>query len=172
MAESEIELPELEALKEKMVELRKELLEQSKVSFKEISKVIFEKFPELKSFEWTQGTPSFNDGEPCEFGVHDVYINNEEEGEGPNYYSETVYEYATKLVKGYDYRMREVPDYSNKINERPNPDYNPRLIAASQACNKLVHSLDPDALMSMFGNGAKIIVTPEKVEAEEWYMGY
>lgn len=173
MSDSEIELPELEALTERMLELRKELMEQSKTSFKEITKVIFEKFPELESFYWTQGTPSFNDGEPCEFGVYDVYINNEDEDENyRNYTSETVYDYGTRMVKGYDGVERQQIDYNKRVNERPNPEYDPRLIAASTACNKLVAALDDDALCSMFGNGAKIIVTREKVEVEEWYMDY
>ena len=30
---------------------------------------VFEKYPEADSFAWKQYTPSFNDGDPCEFGI-------------------------------------------------------------------------------------------------------
>ncbi len=45
--------------------------------FKESIKTIFESFfaanPEVYAFAWTQYTPYFNDGEPCEFGVNEIY---------------------------------------------------------------------------------------------------
>lgn len=40
---------------------------------------IFDKFPEVQSFSWKQGAPSWNDGDPCYFSVHayteDIKIN-------------------------------------------------------------------------------------------------
>lgn len=46
--------------------------------FAAISKELFDKYPKLKSFAWTQYTPYFNDGETCHFGVqsYNVWINN------------------------------------------------------------------------------------------------
>jgi hypothetical protein len=39
-------------------------------------KPIFEAFPNtIKNVWWTQYTPFFNDGEPCEFSVHDALLN-------------------------------------------------------------------------------------------------
>lgn len=38
--------------------------------FQEDVKVLFEQNPDLHSFQWTQYTDFFNDGEPCTFGVH------------------------------------------------------------------------------------------------------
>lgn len=40
-----------------------------KVAFAEL----FAAHPSLKSVKWQQYTPYFNDGEPCEFGVHEFY---------------------------------------------------------------------------------------------------
>lgn len=42
--------------------------------FTDASKDLFEKHPKLNSFSWTQYTPYFNDGEPCEFSVYKDYI--------------------------------------------------------------------------------------------------
>lgn len=42
-------------------------------AFKEFLKEWFEKNPEVYGVKWRQYTPYFNDGEPCEFGVYEVY---------------------------------------------------------------------------------------------------
>jgi len=34
----------------------------------------FEKRPDVYGVKWTQHTPYFNDGEPCVFGLDDVYL--------------------------------------------------------------------------------------------------
>lgn len=38
-----------------------------KVAFTDAAKEVFEKFPELTSFSWSQYTPYFNDGDVCTF---------------------------------------------------------------------------------------------------------
>jgi hypothetical protein len=47
--------------------------------------VIFDKYPQLESVEWTQYTPYFNDGDTCEFGVHEprIFFDGEEYDYGP-----------------------------------------------------------------------------------------
>lgn len=37
-------------------------------------KKLFEDFPSIKAVGWTQYTPYFNDGEPCEFGLGEPYV--------------------------------------------------------------------------------------------------
>jgi hypothetical protein len=36
----------------------------------DVFKAVFEQYPEIKKFGWSQYTPYFNDGEPCEFSVN------------------------------------------------------------------------------------------------------
>lgn len=45
--------------------------------------------PEITSVTWTQGTPSFNDGEPCEFSVGEVEFST-------NYEDDSAYLYTQK----------------------------------------------------------------------------
>lgn len=52
----------------------KEFREYSKNQMTEIYKSVFESFPNIAAIVWTQYAPYFNDGEPCEFSVHDVNI--------------------------------------------------------------------------------------------------
>ena len=48
--------------------------ERAKIALREEFKSFFEKFPEVESVRWSQYTPYFNDGEPCEFGVNELTI--------------------------------------------------------------------------------------------------
>ncbi len=61
------------ATKNAMKELRKVVKKQAKDFFSEASKDLFEKYPELISFRWTQYTPYFNDGDPCVFSANAEY---------------------------------------------------------------------------------------------------
>ena len=57
----------IEKQKKKMREIQEELQENCKIFFKEESARLFEAYPELTSFSWTQYTPYFNDGDECLF---------------------------------------------------------------------------------------------------------
>lgn len=56
-------------MKQKMDELRAQLRRTAEKFFKDNSRAIFDKYPNLASFSWNQYTPYFNDGEPCEFSA-------------------------------------------------------------------------------------------------------
>ena len=43
------------------------------------SKVNYENVEDVASIRWTQYTPYFNDGEPCEFGVYDLMLRFEDD---------------------------------------------------------------------------------------------
>ncbi len=49
--------------------LREEFVAKSQEVFKEVVKELFDKYPKLEKFKWTQYTPYFNDGDECTFGV-------------------------------------------------------------------------------------------------------
>jgi len=48
---------------------QQKLIEEGKLLFTDTTKEIFEVYPELKEFNWTQYTPYFNDGDICTFEV-------------------------------------------------------------------------------------------------------
>jgi hypothetical protein len=52
---------------------RKELTEQLKKDFPALLAPLFEKYPGVKNVRWTQYTPYFNDGDPCEFSTNAGY---------------------------------------------------------------------------------------------------
>lgn len=63
----------LSEINEKRIKLDEELKLISGQFFSEQSKALFEQFPTLKSFSWTQYTPYFNDGDECTFGANTDY---------------------------------------------------------------------------------------------------
>lgn len=85
-------------LQERINDLNNQMKEKSKVLMKEEFAVFFEKYDGVvANLFWTQYSPYFNDGEACEFGVHDVWltlqsdIDNEDyddDGEGSTVYDE------------------------------------------------------------------------------------
>lgn len=45
----------------------------------ELIKPLFDNLPDIKMVAWTQYTPYFNDGDPCEFHVGEVYVSADED---------------------------------------------------------------------------------------------
>jgi hypothetical protein len=62
----------IDEMNQKISDLQKELTEFSKKGFSEVFREFFDKNPQIENIFWRQYTPYFNDGEPCEFSVHDV----------------------------------------------------------------------------------------------------
>jgi hypothetical protein len=63
-------------LQEQINELNQKMKEKSKELMKEAFRDFLEKYSEVvENVYWTQYTPYFNDGEACEFSVHDLFIN-------------------------------------------------------------------------------------------------
>jgi hypothetical protein len=62
--------PLLEEIAKKQASLQEELRQVGRQYISQGADELFEQFPKLKSFGWTQYTPYFNDGDECVFGVH------------------------------------------------------------------------------------------------------
>ncbi len=99
---------QLADLQKQQIDLQKQINNTAKAVLKEDADAVFEKYPELKSFGWTQYTPLFNDGDACEFSadVSDVYINGKNE-----------YDWSNKEKKIYKPIAKEISDFLYKIPE-------------------------------------------------------
>lgn len=154
--------------KEKLLKLAEEISEMNiKVrevfnsGLKEYAQEIFKENPKLLGFSWTQYTPYFNDGSPCEFGINGHYpavlI------KGGDGYIELNYE----LLKNYG--SWKEPDI--KIN-----DSYKDLISLEEA-QKIQADVDDfisDAIypfenqvQSLLGEG-EVFVTPEGIEVQDY----
>lgn len=73
------------------------------------------------AIHWTQGTPSFNDGEACEFSVHDMYLSFTEEGyedgEGDSYEYEREDDYRNQLKLWDEYDANPEQTYTAYVKQ-------------------------------------------------------
>jgi hypothetical protein len=67
-------LKEVEALMSSFEEKRKELVAKLEPAFADIFKPFLTKHKDAYGFIFSAYTPYFNDGEPCEYNVHDLWL--------------------------------------------------------------------------------------------------
>jgi hypothetical protein len=135
----------LDDFNKKKKELEEIITSFGKGTLKEEFKFWFEEFPELKGFGWTQYTPYFNDGEPCEFSVY----------EGGFFFSE---EDLNKVLDGEEH-LYDFDPYSLSLDD-----------VMKNKCSEITQKLSSmgDILESVFGDGVQVIVTPTKIEVTEY----
>ena len=141
--------------------LKEEMLEESNKIFTEMTKVIFEEHPKVKSFGWNQYTPYFNDGETCTFSanVDYIYINGACVDD-----SDWVSE---KIITNYGTWNREKKVYEGRT-EIPNLNYDSELVKSTDNIIEFLRNFDEDFFMSQFGDHAEVTVTLEGVSVDEY----
>lgn len=118
--------------------LKKALSEKTEGEIKTISLEIFNAYPDLAAFGWSQYTPYFNDGDACIFRVNEVQFTDDEEVvDSPN-----------------DWEYGFYGKYENKF---------PML----QEFADCLCSAD-DILLDLFGDHAFIRITRDGLEVEEY----
>jgi hypothetical protein len=143
-------------IQQKMAAMKVELKVLGEKLFKEGAQDIFDAFPRLRSFSWTQYTPYFNDGEECIFGVHADYgmrfrFANEAKVSDSTYFEEDGTGY-TEL----SYKVR-------RGEQEPTEDE-----AAMLAATELVTGVDEDTMKSLFGDHVEVTITREGIETTEY----
>jgi hypothetical protein len=129
-------------LKEEMEAIIKKMEERGREAFKAGSAQLFNGNPDLVSFSWTQYTPYFNDGDPCEFGV--------------NSYLDIEFSDGTFL--------EEWTDYSSKYEEEANEGQR----VTADAAYELVSAIPENVMKTLFGDHVKVTVFRDRVEVDEY----
>jgi hypothetical protein len=176
---------EFSALLDKKADLEKQIKEEAKEVFANSAKEIFEKYGDkVGCFKWSQYTPYFNDGEPCEFGKHDVWIftpkdmkNGDmryEEGSAEFYggygetdtLSKTLYRHDRGHVTSGHWLSKEKLESEYEAFENPNfdPEYGEPYTAIHDLCDLI----DEDTALALFGDHVEVIVTADGVSVEEY----
>ena len=141
--------------------LKEEMLEASNKIFTEMTKVIFEEHPKVKSFGWNQYTPYFNDGETCTFFANTDYIYiNGDNVDDSDWINETI-------ITNYGNWNREEKVYKNRT-EVPNLNYDSELVKANDEIKEFLCNFDEEFFMSQFGDHAEVTVTAEGVSVDEY----
>jgi hypothetical protein len=100
---------------------------------------------------WTQYTPYFNDGDPCEFWVNEVYCktskNDEDDGD---YEDGFISSYSVKYIEGLE--VSEQEKLAKQINE----------------AGELISSIPESVLQNTFGDGYQITVTADGIDVDDY----
>lgn len=176
----------LEEMLNKKAEIEKAITEEAKIVFAEVSKDIFEKYGDkIGCFRWSQYTPYFNDGEPCEFSKHDVWIFTPEDAKNEDLRYE---EGSEQFYSGYGendklskilYRSKE-RDYvtsgtwigkerlERDYESFENPNFDPEWGDAYTAVHDLCNLIDEDTALALFGDHVEVVVTANGVEVDDY----
>lgn len=174
-------------LNTEMEAARKKIRETGEAAFEEACAEVFAAHPKLESFSWPQYAPYFNDGEPCEFSVHElsgmVFDGVEWDGYELGVSTYTYEQQGTKQERhSWSGRMVEVPNYV-RVEHEPRLDANndgdteipegfdmKAAIAAFEAIEPLHRFLqsNEDIAETAFGNHVKVTVSREGVSTEDY----
>lgn len=122
-----------------------------------------QKFPKVYGVGWTQGTPSWNDGESCEFSVHELNL----------YLTEEAYEDGDSdqdVLEGYRSRLSE--DELARIEEIGGDDELQKILAHFKSVESFIRNIDEDDMQLIFGDGSKILSTKDGIEVEDYDVDY
>lgn len=70
---------DIEEFLKRKKEFEKAMKENGKALVKEAIETFVKENPEITGIRWHQFAPSFNDGDPCVFSVHDLYFSTNED---------------------------------------------------------------------------------------------
>jgi len=137
----------LKAANEKIASARKDLAAVAANELKAGFAEVLAKYPDILEIRWTQYTPSFNDGDPCEFGVHDYYV-----------------KLASLCTdENRDNELEEYPD----DDDRYASSYGIEVVTMKSDVKSLFSIPGEDAYESAFGDHAEIVATREGFTVEE-----
>lgn len=175
-------------------EAEKHLRESGKEAFAAVAKEVFDKYGDIVgAFGWTQYTPYFNDGEPCEFSAGDVGICTPEdwlkveEGEDndflnygessdefSNYRGRGTYPMVRVLYKGKtadtgeERTLTSKPGWLQDPEEIENPDFDHKYGPAHEEIHEMMSLFDDALLRDLFGDHVKVVVTVDGVQVEDY----
>lgn len=145
--------------------LKTEFVAASQVVFKQQAKGLFEQFPTLEAFSWTQYTPYFNDGDSCEFSVRNDEPLTKFAGQDKlqhNYYS------TKKFVIDTDSAPDKYGRQHHKYVEVELTDEQRAANATGAAVNAFLRQFDEEQYKDMFGDHAQITVTKEGIDVDSY----
>ncbi|WP_345633516.1 hypothetical protein [Streptomyces lacrimifluminis] len=119
--------------------------------------------PTIVEFGWTQATPYFNDGEPCEFSAHSLWVRTDADREVEDEYEmELGYNHPSlgKRPKTWDSATK---DWSYQQYEGPDEARYDRCLALSKA---IEGGEFYDVLLEAFGDHARLTVRETGIEIE------
>lgn len=144
-----------------------------------VMKDFFQENPEIQCICWTQYTPHFNDGEPCEFNVHDPFfiVDGFDADDLQSPYEYESEDYSTVISNPGKYFMERAEEFEKSKNKNDKycydqvQSFNNQRKGLAEACEEFSTfiSQNEDAFQSMFGDGVAVYLIPNKEAIVEEY---
>lgn len=150
---------------ERIKEMREGLTNTLKEAFKEV----FTENPNLYMITWTQYAPYFNDGDPCEFSVHELYAVNKDVLEDEEYDEDSLpspWEFEDEFSK---YRMSE-PSWGEEAKAAwaaSSEEYKQEAERVD-AFLTTISSIDEDVFKAAFGEDNAVYVFADRIVTEDF----
>jgi hypothetical protein len=125
-------------------------------------KKIFDQYPEVHAIAWTQYTPYFNDGDACEFNIHDINFKLTPDGilkSGVTLKDLPETDEDDEIGSEYFWES-DIPYSSDRT------AFGDQLHEAEKALNKFAESFE-DLFKKAFGDHSEIICTREGFQIDE-----
>ena len=157
----------LKKIKEENEAISKKMKDNTKATV-EILKSLIKSVPEVEAVRWSQYTPGFNDGDPCEFSVNELEIkfntdklpvNEEFEPEDNN----------DGFLNSYDVE-KYIESQEDVINFKEIAEFEKKIKVFYEVHEIL--SSNSNTLEETFGNNVRITVTHKGIEKEDYDCGY
>lgn len=151
---------------EQIKRLREEYKELSQNLFAEGVKAIFDTYPDLIAVGWSQYTPYWNDGDPCEFSVHESQIQwkgvtDQDDFEDEDYGDEWLHD-----LNGYEYQQKMHNKYPKEKYYIMKDENEVQMHKAVDDVNAILREIDESTMEEMFGDHVFVTVTKEGVTTE------
>ena len=144
-------------------------------------KDLFKKYPDLKSFSWTQYTPYFNDGDECIFGANTEYLSINASEEEESVYQLRKFlddlEHPRKAINALTKRIEEYKknkwDYayleeSIKTIQNSSIEDTKAKLKMLEDIDSVLSCISNDTYRDMFGDHVKVTVTKEGWTTESY----
>lgn len=171
--------------------LKKQYIEKGTELFHSLMKEIFTLYPAVETIQWTQYTPYWCDGDPCEFGVNEATINDTEKYQikrilekvqraTPEAREELVSQIETlraeektcieqkKYSKAQE-ALGKIAKIEADLAEMDTPIENfQQIIDAYEDVRMLFEKFDGEIFESLFGDHMRVTVTKDGITTEEY----
>jgi hypothetical protein len=145
-------MKQLTALKTTLEEKLKEVQNQGKQAISEAFVEFFEKCPDVEAVRWSQYAPYFNDGDACEFSVHELEVRLKDEED-----------FADQWSLNYELNKSK---HGGAFNREVDVEH-PVVKILEPISDALQSSAMSSTMEAIFGNHVQVTVTRDGMEIDE-----
>lgn len=158
----------IQNLVEEFNKFQEEFRQKAQEEFKNVFREYWQQNPKVYAVVWQQFTPYFNDGDPCEFSVHDLepmtkelFDEWQEEGGWPEEYS--------LIRKDYDIKKPDGTNYSwdNRPWKLPDETWTQEEVNNAACIRQLNSEAMEHIFLAMFGDHVRVIATRDGFDTED-----